>query len=87
MYRNIESPYSITGTNIVFSVNYTSKTNKQLIEKRLELCLPEAGGGRKGNSTKALRRYKLPFIGQIRGYNVQHNKYIQHSYMKIKSKI
>ena len=30
MYRNTESPYSITGTNIVFSVNYISKTNKQL---------------------------------------------------------
>ena len=29
MYRNTESPYSITGTNIVFSVNYISKTNSQ----------------------------------------------------------
>ena len=54
MYRNTESPYSITGTHIVFLVNYTSK-NKQaskqtskLVDKEIRYVVSEGREGRWG---------------------------------------
>ena len=42
--RNIESLCCVTGTNIVLSANYTSKTNKQGHRKRNQICGYQGAG-------------------------------------------
>ena len=43
MQRNSESLNCVSGTNIVLQVNYTSQSNKQTWEKKIDLGLPNCG--------------------------------------------
>ena len=49
MYKNMESRCYRPETNTVFQANYPSKTNRQTPRKRLDLGLPEAGDGERGD--------------------------------------
>ena len=62
MYRNIQSPCCVTGTNTVLQVNYISKKQTNSQKKRSDLWSLEAEGGVRGNWMKALKRYKPPVI-------------------------
>lgn len=45
MYRSIESQCCVTGSKIVFWVNHSLRTNKQIeTDIKSDLWLPEAGG-------------------------------------------
>ena len=63
-YSNIELLCCVPGTNIVSQVNYTSKLNSKTNsqKKRLDLWLPEAEVGERGNWMKVVKKYKFPVI-------------------------
>lgn len=67
MCKNTESLCCIRGTNLVFQVNYTSKTNEQSPRNRDKICGYKGardsvcGGGWR----KVVKGYKLSVIGQI----------------------
>ena len=65
MYRNIESLCCVTVTNIVWQVNYTSKTNRQTnqpMEKEIRFVVTRSGRLEEGELDEGGQRYKLPVI-------------------------
>ena len=78
----------VTGTNILFQVNYTSETNK-LMEKENRLVVgrgEELGEGELDEGDQKIKTSNNK-INMYQGYNVQHEKYNQHCsklYIKVK---
>ena len=77
MFRNTESLYCVTGTNIVLQVNYTSKTRKQTNsqKKRSDLWLPAVGGGYNPEEGGHKGQTSGFMTNKYQGYNVQHDTY------------
>ena len=87
MYRNTKPLCCVTGTNVLFQVNYTSETNKLIEENRLVVGRGEELG--EGELDEGDQKIKTSNdkINMYQGYNVQHEKYNQHYcklYMKVK---
>ena len=65
MYRSNKSLCYITGANIVFQINYFSKTNQptnRLRKKEIRFMIIRGLGGGMKNGMKAIKRHKLPVI-------------------------
>ena len=68
MYRSNKSLCYITGANIVFQINYFSKTNQptnRLRKKEIRFMIIRGLGGGMKNGMKAIKRHKLPVIRWI----------------------